>query len=83
MYAAVDFQNQSMLDAEEINHVPVNYMLSSELESEHSAVTQDVPRERFRHCRAVSEDSRAVSLPKGDSSPSGHSGKIGNLSTAE
>jgi hypothetical protein len=34
MYVAVDFQNQSMLDAEEIDDVAVNYILTPELESE-------------------------------------------------
>ena len=33
MYIAVDFQNQSMLDAEEIDDVAVNYVLTPELES--------------------------------------------------
>jgi hypothetical protein len=75
MYVAVNFQYQSVLDAQEIDHVAVNYILTPELESEYPAVAQDFPRASFRRCGALSEDPRAVSLPKGDPSTSGHFGR--------
>lgn len=82
MYVAVDFQNQSMLDAKEINHVAVYHMLPPELESEQSAITQDVPRTRFRFGGALPKDSRTVALEEGNPSTSRHAEKIGNLPMA-
>jgi hypothetical protein len=38
MYAAVNLQNDVVLDAEEVGDVTIDHLLPSKLESEHSAI---------------------------------------------
>ena len=62
MDIAVDFEYEAVLGAVEINHKPINDLLSSELETQYASVSQEAPCERLSWRRILPKLSCAPKL---------------------
>ncbi len=77
MSPAIKLEDNSMLNADKIHNVSANHLLPPELQSEHPAVAQEFPCERFRCGRVLAELPRPGPLEKGYSSTPGHTDRLG------